>query len=165
MDVEFDYFCAGASTAIAKLETHICQLSRLRSRRDFQIAVLELGVREAVSKRKQRFYIFLIEITITDVKSLGIFHLKLLTRIMSIGWRIFPLLYERNRKLSRGIHIAEQDVSNGFAGLLPAVPHVEKRRNLSDPACHDDGPACIEHDNRFLIDLGDGLNQIVLPRW
>ncbi len=68
---------------------------------------------------------------------------------------------EGERQVARGVHLAEQDVSNRLTTALPRIPGGEHRRHLLQPR-HQHRAAALQHHRRLRVGRGHRVDQTIL---
>src|ERR1700730_193759 len=133
-------------------------------RRDFQVAISKGGVREAVAKGKERAGAGLFVAAVADKDSFVVFDvLVALLRVVAVkGGIVFPPAFKCSRQFSGWAEIAEENLRQRRAALLPRIPGMENGGELVEPLAHSDVSAGIQNNDHVLVHAGNLLDEDIL---
>lgn len=129
--------------------------------RDGELGEGESGVGEAVTKGKVDVLVGELVVAVSDVDVLAVEGAAGLGAVVEEGRVVLQALREAERQLARGVVVAKDDVGDGVAGLVAAVPGLEDGRSSVEPG-HLLGGAGLHDDDGVGVgggDLGDELVQ------
>jgi len=136
--------------------------STLSTVADAQVAVLERGVAETVSKLEAGSNLVCIKPPIINQTTLTIDDLRSShrARIHDIGRVITPLLSNGVRKSSTGVNSTEEDINDSIPTLLTRDPSVDDSSDIDvvDPRLHDDRANEMGYDDGVVAYGGDGVD-------
>ena len=119
-------------------------------RRQFQAAVFERGVAQAVAKREERFAVHIhVGETFCDVVFVHRRHLRF-RGIHGV------------RQPAGGIYVAEKNIGNRVAALFARPPGLQQRGNIRGNPRHGQRPGAHLHNHRARIGGEDGFDQFFL---